>query len=375
MRTRLISLVTSFLRLFFRNRPARPSAPRSILIIKPCCLGDVLLTTPLVAAIRQGFPDTQITYAVGRWAKPMIATNQHINATITLPDRWSVSTLLATARELRRYQFDVVFVPERTPVLTLLAWLARIPHRVGLDSAGRGFAYNYRVPFTSIVMHEADVYNQLAPAFGLPKPPHRLFFWTTPAAEIGATTLLAEHDLQDEVVIALHPGGGQNPGMTLHRKRWLPERWAAVADALAERYGAKIVLLGGPGDEAPVAAVAAAMQHQPLIFVQRWDWNVLAALLQRCALFLGHDTGMMHLAMAVDLPTVAVFGPSDPQIFGPYGDHGTYVWCPTYESPCFYEGSAPRDCPCAMQCMRNVDVADVLTAAERMLAVKHVRNV
>jgi ADP-heptose:LPS heptosyltransferase len=135
-----------------------------------------------------------------------------------------------------------------------------------------------------------------------------------------------------------------------------------------------VIILGGPGDEELAQAVADIMDESSIQLVRRWNWGELAALIERCDLFLGHDTGMMHLAVAVGTPTVAVFGPSDPQIYGPYGDHGTSVWRPTPQSPCFYDGAAVPDCPCAMQCMRNVEANTVIAAAESLLQLTPIKD-
>ena len=369
MRTRLITLLTTVLRAWFRGRAQpTPLAPRSILILKACCLGDVLLTTPLIATVRASYPEAQITYAVGPWSAPMVTTSRHVDRVLMLPDRWTLGAWLATLHVLKQHHFDLVFVPDRSPTLTLLTWLADIPQRIGLDSAGRGFAYTHRVAVPSFVIHEAEQYSKLATSIGLAIPPRRLFFFPTPQAELHADLLIKQHHTIAGPLVVLHPGGGQNPGMTLPRKRWFPERWANVADSLIQRCNAQILLVGGPGDEEAVAAVAAAMQTPAPSFVRRWDWNELGALLQRCNLFLGHDTGMMHLATAVATPTVAVFGPSDPQVYGPYSEQATFVWRPTYESPCFYNGIAEPTCPCSMQCMANVEVDDVVSAAVTFLS-------
>ena len=135
----------------------------------------------------------------------------------------------------------------------------------------------------------------------------------------------------------------------------------------AQRTDLQIV---GSGDELPVAeAVRDAMRAPAIVIAQRWQWGTLAALIERAALFLGHDTGMMHLAHAVGTPVVAVFGPSDPQIYGGYSQRSRIVWHPTPESPCFYEGVAPVLCACAGQCMRNVEVEHVLQAIGQVFAV------
>jgi ADP-heptose:LPS heptosyltransferase len=304
----------------------------------------------------------------------MVATSRHVDEVLTLPDRWSIGSLIATMRVLRQRCFDIVFVPDRSPVLTLLTWLARIPQRVGLDSAGRGFAYTHPVLVPVSVIHEADLYSQLALAVGLPQPPRRLFFFPTRTGEEAAASIIARYRRGGGPWVALHPGGGQNPGMTLLRKRWLPERWAAVADELIASNNAQVMLVGGPGDHEVVASVAEAMQARPEVLVQRWDWSVLGAFLEGCDLFLGHDTGMMHLAAAVQTPTVAVFGPSDPRLYAPYGLYTSYLWRPTPFSPCFQYGVVLPNCPCAHQCMRNIEVADVLEAARRLLTLKHMQG-
>src|SRR6476620_8804993 len=88
-----------------------PAHPKRILILKPCCLGDVLMSTPLVDAVWRGFPEAELDYAVGAWSRPMVAGNPHIDRVVTVPDRWSAGSLLAVARELRGRHYDLVFVP------------------------------------------------------------------------------------------------------------------------------------------------------------------------------------------------------------------------------------------------------------------------
>ena len=121
--------------------------------------------------------------------------------------------------------------------------------------------------------------------------------------------------------------------------------------------------------------VQTAMQWIPAaVMTQRWRWGVLAALIEQAAFFLGHDTGMSMLANAVDTPHVVVFGPSDPQIYGPFGPAGRAVWHPTAQSPCFYGGTAPASCPCGGQCMRAIEPQDVLKLVEIVWADSKPKN-
>lgn len=349
-----------------KNVDAVLAKPRRILVLKPCCLGDVLMSTPLVEALGRGFPQATLDYAVGAWSRPMVAHNPHVDRVLTVPDRWTIGSLLAVARELRRQHYDLAFVPERTPLPGILCWLADIPVRVGLDSLGRGFAYTHPVVVPEPPVHEADLYLLLAQAIGLPPLERRLWFYPTDAERAEAARLPAELEREGPLVV-LHPGGGSNPGMVLERKRWLPDRWAAVADELHQQYGARILIVGSAAETTLAISIQQMMHAPATIMTRQWRWGVLAALIERADLFLGHDTGMSLLANAVGTPHLVVFGPSDPQMYGPYGANGRAIWRPTPPSPCFYLGVAPPDCPCAGQCMRNVVIEDVLQVASKIL--------
>ena len=380
MRTTAITAGSRLLRFVLRSSGsligvARSGiAPSRILLLKPCCLGDVLLTTPLLAALRHGYPEAEITYAVGAWARPMIEGSRHVDEVLTIPDRWTPGSIPVVARELRRRHFDAVFVPERSPLPGLVALLAGIPVRVGLDSRSRGFAYTHPVPLPQTVIHEADLYLLLAKAVGLASGERRLWFFPSADDRREAAKLVAGLGREGPLIV-LHPGGGSNPGMVLERKRWLPERWAVVADRLHNQRGARILLVGSADESDLAAAVSAAMEAPSTIVARRWRWGLLAAVIEQAALFLGHDTGMSLLANAVGTPLVVLFGPSDPQLYGPYGSSGRYIWRPTPPSPCFYDGAAPAVCPCAGQCMRNIEPRDVLRMADQLLGMPRERAI
>ena len=241
MRTTVITIISKLLGALLRRLkpPTTFDVPRRILIVKSCCLGDVLLTTPLLHALRRAYPQAEITYAVGAWSRPMIATSQDIDEIIVIPDRWTPGSLIAAARVFRARQFDIVFVPERTPVPGILVWLAGIPISVGLNSQGRGFAYTHPVAVPTTLIHEADLYLLLAHQVAVPVSDRRPHFFPTTHDRDHAHRIIG--DAQDpRPIVVIHPGGGSNPGMTLATKRWLPERWAAVADDLSHTHNARI---------------------------------------------------------------------------------------------------------------------------------------
>src|SRR5438876_4498058 len=116
-----------------RRRRRAPSAPERVVVFRRCCLGDVLMTTPLLAALDRAYPAATITYAVGEWSRPALAGNPRVDRLLPLPDAPNWRQWVATIGRLRRGGFDLAVLPERSPLVHLAAWLAGIPRRVGLD--------------------------------------------------------------------------------------------------------------------------------------------------------------------------------------------------------------------------------------------------
>jgi len=238
----------------------------------------------------------------------------------------------------------------------LLPYLGGIPHRVGLDSGGRGFSLTVRVPVTGI-RHEAELYLDTARAVGIRVERPALEFHPRPEERERAQALLDKaHPL-----VAIHPAGGRNPGMYLPAKRWPPERFAAIVDRVIESLGGLVVLLGGPGDEEVAAAVIERMTNEPLDLTGRLTWGETGAVLGKCDLCLGNDTGAIHLAVAVGTPVVAIFGPSDPRIYGPYDDRSVALWKGSESLPPLRQVK-PEDAS-----IEAVTVEEVWEAVERVL--------
>ena len=349
-----------------QRRPILPADPCRIAIVKPCCLGDVLMTTPVLTALRARYPHSTIDYAVGRHAAPAIAGHPDVTAIVDAGpgagrERRAILGLL---RQLRAGNYDMCLVLERSPLFTVLPLLAGIPVRAGIDSGGRGFALNVRVPWDES-LHEADLYLRVASALDLPTEGLQLRFEPNAIAIQAAETIWREHGLRGPVV-AIAPSGGANPGMDLPEKRWLPERFAALADRLHDE-GATILLLGGPGDRAICAEVRAAMRSPCLDLSGHAPFAERGALLRRCALYVGNDSGPMHLAVAVGCPVVAIFGPTDVGLYSPYHARARTVHRALPCSPCFVHGHFPP-CPNQHACMRGLDVEHVLRACRELLS-------
>lgn len=330
IKTLLITLISRLLGILFPQRPI-PSNPCRIIVIKPCCLGDVVLATAAIAALKRRYPQAQIDVAVGRWSRAVLENNPHIRLLVDSgpvgQGRYSLADWWSLAQTLRQNHYDLAVTLARSPMVGLVPWLAGIKHRVGLDSYGRGFAHTVRIPLPKELRHEALIYLDCIAVTGVATTNQQgSNFWT----EFYPTeTDQATHPpVTKTPFVIIHPAGGVNPGMRLLDKRWPSERMAALADRFGLQ-GFHIVLSGAAGDLPVCREVASRMTYaEPQILAGCITLGQFGALCQKAALFVGGDTGAMHLAVATGGKTVAIFGPSDPNRYAPFAPptQARFVW-------------------------------------------------
>ncbi len=315
------------------------AAPRRILIFKPCCIGDVLMATPLAAALKAEWPDAEIEWAVAEHARPALEGNPHLAGLIdasgcfrgSLRARDVVRLVIA----IRRKRYDAAFIPDRSPVSALIPMLAGVRVRVGLDGgSGRGWAHTVRVPTSPVDPRpEREIYLALARAVGVDANPTggRPVFVPSEGDRAAAVGVLGA-PTDDRPVVVIHPAGGENPGMTLREKRWPVERFGELARWIVER-GWRVVLVGGPADrEIGAAIVRAALgdagdlgDRRILDHTGRLSLGGTAAVIETCDAFVGNDSGIAHLAAAVGTSVVVIFGPTDATRYGPAPGAGVAV--------------------------------------------------
>jgi len=330
------------------------------------------MTTPLLDVIHAAWPGATITYVAGSWSKVVPEHHPEVQTvidcgTVGIPGRYHFSDYMKLAGKLRHYHFDLAFVLDRSPMVTMLPWLAGIPRRIGPDSLGRGFSLTTRVPVSSSpaeLQHEAEIYLDLARAIGLPIHHPRMQFEPTAAEK---RTALSSSRMQ----VALLPGGGSNPGMELTAKRWPLDRYRELARRLIQNLNAEVLLVGGPDDVALNAQLLeglAVPEDSVKNIAGKTSFGELAAQLERCTLFIGNDSSPMHLAAAVGIPVIAIFGPTSPQEYGPYPpDDPEHIamWHPSSEQPCFFMGRIQTGEQC--KCIEAVTLDEVWQAVQQLI--------
>lgn len=358
-------------------RPPEPPAgarPGKVLVIRPDHLGDILLTFPALRLLRQSLPEARITALVGPWAAPAISLNPDVDAVETCPfpgftrrtkgSPWAPYALLRDeARRLRSQNFDAALIlrPDHWWG-AMLARLAGIPIRTGYDVPECLPFLSQALPLQHDRHHVEHSLNLVRALAGDAAASFRPELFYPVSAE--DARFAAEMDScwpGDGPLVVVHPGSGAPV------KLWTPQGFAAVADGLTERRQARVVVTGGPGEEALVRAVAHSCIHNPYILMGV-SLGRMAALLSRARLAVGLDSGIMHLAVAVGTPSVHLYGPVARTAFGPWGlaERHAVITSDLPCIPCNRLDYPPRELS-KHPCVRDIPASKVLEAAERLL--------
>ena len=304
--------------------------PRKALILKPCCLSQAMLTTPLLAALAETYPQARFDWALHSYARPAVASNGRVAELIDTgrlgePDgTWS--DVRAVVERLRKEAYDTVFVPSHSSILAWIAWRAEIEQRVGLSGGGRGFAHTIAVRPPIDARNAGEQYLSLARALGIESEASMEFF-PRDSDRTTITNLLVEEMgwLGDRPLAILHPGGGDNPVRPNEHKRWPVERFALLANHLVRQHRATIVLAGAETDGADAKTIAGIMSGKAVNLTSRLSLGELGALCEVADLYVGNDTGPTHVAAAVGCATLAIYGPSDPARSAPFATKGRVI--------------------------------------------------
>jgi lipopolysaccharide heptosyltransferase II len=349
-----------------------------ILLIRLREIGDVVFTTPALAALRARYPHATLSYLVEPPAAPVVAGNPLIDEVVVAPRGRGLSGLRADwalIRRLRASGFDLVLDFHGGPRASIIAWFTRAPTRVGYAVAGRGWMYTRRVarPRTLRARHSVENQWDLLTELGIAPPNRSLHAVGMPldaeAVRSIAARLAAAGVEPDSRPIVIHVSAG-NPF-----RRWPIPAFAEVVARLAaadDRH--RILITSGPSDrEAGAAVIAAARAALPAGMAGRvpacgeFSLTELRALVDRAVLFIGGDSGPMHIAATSHVPIVALYGPTLPARSAPWRD-------PTWPSeavevsglpcrPCDQRVCAPGD----FRCLTWIQPDQVVAAALRAL--------
>ncbi|MGH9450471.1 MAG: lipopolysaccharide heptosyltransferase II [Terriglobia bacterium] len=352
--------------------------PKKILVRSTNWIGDAVISLPAIEALRARFPESEIVLVSKPWVSGVYEHNAAIDRQIIYDpqgEHRGAGGFAKLTRQLREEEFDAAILLQNAFHAAWMVWRARIPVRVGYARDGRApwLTHPIETPPAAVYGHQAFYYLHLLFRAGItarPEPPRPLAdtrIEVLPGERAWATRRLESMGIQGpRFLLGLVPGASFGPA-----KRWMPDRFAALADRLTEVLSGDVLIFGSSAEKPLAEEIAREMEHTPLIMAGETTLRQSMSLLDRCRLLVTNDSGPMHLAAALGLPVVAIFGSTDARATRPFGPYARVV---QHDVPCNPCGL--RVCPIDFRCMEGVTVAMVYRAAlelVRQLGITHDR--
>jgi heptosyltransferase II len=340
-----------------------PSQIKRVLVRATNWVGDSVMTLPALDAVRETFPSSFIAVLARPWVAPIYESHPAVNRVLMLDKHQGAFSglggLIRCIRVIRRNRFDLAILFQNAFEAALLAFLGSVNLRVGYRTDGRGLLLTHRVLRSREVcrVHQTEYYLSLLRGTGWRAESRVPRLYVSATDRDAAETLLLKQDIPDGgLLLGLGPGavfGGA--------KRWPAERFAQIGDMAVQHWGATVLIFGSGRESAICGRVRGAMQSPSLDLSGRTSLGEAMGLIERCSFFVTNDSGLMHIAAALKVPTAAIFGPTDPVATGPMGPHTRIVRHETSCAPCL-----KPECTEDHACMLGVRAREVWEAMEEL---------
>jgi len=339
-------------------------APNRILIRCPNWVGDAVMATPALRAVRNAFPESRITLLCKPGIAEVLSGLPFYDETVDAPGKGSGPGLMSVASALRKRRFDLALILTHSFRSALVACLAGARRRVGYDLQGRGFMLTdaLQAPMEGRKKrpeYMAEEYLRIISFVGCTSSRRCPELAVTPEAMSLSQEILAPADAETKgPLVGIAPGASFGPS-----KLWYAEKWAAVADGLAERFGASIVILTAPAEYDVYRQIESKMSVRPVHVDEKlMSLPLLKALVSRLKLLLCTDSGARHVAVGFGVPTVVIMGPTDPRYTATDCEKGAVIREEVDCGPC-----QQKVCTTDHRCMTRITSEKVLKEASVLL--------
>jgi heptosyltransferase-2 len=338
------------------QQPIRPSDIHRILIRATNWVGDMVMSLPAIEAVRVNFPVSTIAVLARPWVIPLIENSPAVDRIIPLQKKGgavqSIIEIIRISRMIRQMQFDLALLFQNAFEAALIAYLSGIKYRIGYSTDGRRFLLSHAIVKDDKILkyHQVTHYLSILRAVGWEaKTKDPVLNVNEKDVKRVQAMLRLQGIGEADFLIGLSPGAIFGPA-----KRWPPERFAMIGDLAIERWGAKVVLMGSSSEKAICGYVAKAMKNKTLDLCGRTTLGEAMAVIKGCDLFVTNDSGLMHVAAALDVPTVAIFGSTDHLATGPRSRKARIIHHDLDCAPCL-----KRKCPTHYDCMLGIEPDEV----------------
>jgi len=338
--------------------------PEKILLVQTAFIGDVVLTTPLIKAVKKKFSNAKLSVLVIPETEGLLKNNPYVDDVIVYDKRGQEKNLHAffqLVNRIKQAKFDLALVPHRSYRTSFLVFLSKIPERIGFDKNQASFFLTKKITYQNN-LHEIDRNLSLIQANGLALKEKLPELFPDKNNFARVESFLAENKISsNDKIVAIAPGS------TWATKRWLPEGFAKVADWLIQNEKAKVVVIGSKEDEKLANGIGNFMQTKPVVACGKLSLLDSAALLSKCKLLLANDTATVHMAVAMKTPVVEIYGSTVPAFgFYPYGDGHLIIEKNLSCRPCGIHGH--QKCPLGhFKCMKEISAEEVFNTVVKKL--------
>jgi heptosyltransferase-2 len=341
-----------------------PKNIKRLLIRSTNWVGDAIMTTPTIRAIRKGFPNARISILLKPWVSPVFEHSPHVDTLIIYDgDGRHKGNFgkLRLARDLRKYGFDAAILLQNAFEAALIAFLSGIPVRIGYNRDARQLLLTHAISCTNEIKkeHQTKYYLNILYGIGMDVDDRDLYLRLSQQDRLRAEKILKKQGLSDDFKwVGINPSATFGPA-----KQWPIDRYARLADLIIEYTNARVIVFGGPQDTRLGKDISRKMRHRPIDLSGRTTLGEAMALIERCALFITNDSGLMHVAAALDVPLIAIFGSTNSTTTGPLSSNSRVVQVPMECSPCL-----KPECPKGhLNCMDQIRVDMIFDVAKEIL--------
>ncbi len=342
-----------------------------VLIINPFGVGDCLFASPLIANLKEAYPQAKITYIANARTKDFLQQDPNIervivyerDAFVTVSRKGPLAVLnhwLNFINEIKKTRAQVVFDLSLNRMFGAISWIAGIPKRIGYDYKGRGVFLTDRIDLKGYEnKHVVEFYLDLLRFADVPVKTRTMLLQTSSQEEAWAGQWLVENNIKNvSKLMAVIPGGGASWGGRADRKRWPAGKYAQLIDKMVADTGCTVILFGDAKEEGLAQEIAALAASPICMAVGQTSILQMAALLKYCAVAVVNDGGPLHVAVASHVKTVSIFGPVDPVVYGPYPAEGHQVVTKGLACQPCYRRFCVATCS-HLSCLQDLSLEDV----------------
>ncbi len=353
---------------------------KSILVYNTFGIGDVVFSTPVVKALRKRYPCAKITFVCNERVYHVLKRNPFIDNVIKYEKDYYrtlartkktkyIKKVIKLLMSIKALKADLMVDLSLNYQASLVCMLLGIPYRIGFNYRNRGRFLNAKVDLEGFdKKHVVYYYLEIIKLIGIECDNCYPEIFTSPEEDEWAENFFKEKGFDGKLLVGMAPGGGMSWGDNAKYRRWPAENFAKVADSISNRTGATIILVGESKEAAICAEVERNMKGKVINVCGTTGVGQFMSIVKKCALLICNEGGPLHVAVALNVPTVSIFGPVDENVYGPFGkDRDAHMIIAERQicKPC-YSRFRHKDCDNVI-CLKNLDAAKVTDASFKLL--------